>query len=542
MKFNPEKTISQAVRQIKKESHGPAAAVAQTAPKAIMDTKQGETAMQEQVLKIRRWVATVVVLVALAAGGILSQGLKDWSGHSVLGAGKASPTIATDGAPITLGSFANGFSTVLKPALPAVVNIRSSKVVKTQGNAGSPLNDPFFRQFFGDQFGQRGPQTQREQSLGSGVIITTDGTILTNNHVIEGATDIKVYLSDKREFKATLVGTDPKTDVAVLKIDAKDLPTLPLGNSSTLQVGDLIFAIGDPFGIGETATMGIVSAKGRGGLRIEDYEDFIQTDAAINPGNSGGAMIDLHGNLVGINTAILSGGSGGNQGVGFAIPINLARNVVDQIRDHGKVVRGYMGVFIQDVTPEMAKQFNLKETHGALIGDVSADTPGARAGLKRGDVILAVNGQEVAGANELRLQISQTPPGTAVKLKVWRDGKSQDTNLTLGELPEKAEKASQGEEGGGALEGVEVENVTPEIAQQLNLKPSTRGVVVSSVDPSSAAGSVGLRQGDVIQEVNHKPVSNVEEYQRAMAGAEKQSVLLLVNRGGVTNFLIVEAH
>jgi serine protease Do len=360
--------------------------------------------------------------------------------------------------------------------------------------------------------------------------------------VIDGASDIKVYLNDKREFKATLVGTDPKTDVAVLKIDANNLPTLPLGNSSTLQVGDLIFAIGDPFGIGETATMGIVSAKGRGRLGIEDYEDFIQTDAAINPGNSGGAMIDLHGNLVGINTAILTGGSGGNQGVGFAIPINLARNVMDQIRTHGKVVRGYMGVYIQDVTPEIAKQFHLNETRGALIGDVSADTPGARAGLKRGDVILALNGQEISGANELRLQISQTPPGTPVKLKVWRDGKTQDTNLTLGELPEKAEKASKGEEGGGALEGVDVENVTPEIAQQLNLKANTRGVVVTSVDPSSAAGSVGLRQGDVIQEVNHKPVTNVEEFRHAMAGAEKQSVLLLVNRGGVTSYLVIEAH
>ncbi len=499
--------------------------------------------MQESVLKIRRWVATVVVLVALAAGGILSQGLKDWTGHAVLGAAKAAPTIATDGAPVNLGNFANGFSSVVKPALPAVVNIRSSKVVKSQGrNGGSPFNDPFFRQFFGDQFGQRNPQAQREQSLGSGVIITTDGTVLTNNHVIDGASDIKVYLSDKREFKATLVGTDPKTDVAVLKIDANNLPTLPLGNSSSLQVGDLIFAIGDPFGIGETATMGIVSAKGRGGLGIESYEDFIQTDAAINPGNSGGAMIDLHGNLVGINTAILTGGSGGNQGVGFAIPINLARNVMDQIRTHGKVVRGYMGVYIQDVTPEIAKQFHLNEARGALIGDVSTDTPGAHAGLKRGDVILAVNGQEVSGANQLRLEISQTPPGTQVKLKVWRDGKAQDTNLTLGELPEKAEKASEGEEGGGTLEGVDVENVTPEIAQQLNLKASTHGVVVTSVDPSSVAASQGLRQGDVIQEVNHKPVTNVEEYRRAMASAEKQSVLLLVNHGGVTTYIVVEGH
>ncbi|MGH9711686.1 MAG: DegQ family serine endoprotease [Candidatus Acidiferrales bacterium] len=499
--------------------------------------------MKEDVVKIRRWAATVVVLVALAAGGILSQGFRDWTGRTVFGAAKTAPTIAAEGAPVNLGNFANGFSSVLKPALPAVVNIRSSKVVKTQGIGGSsPFNDPFFRQFFGDQFGQDNPRKEREQSLGSGVIITSDGTVLTNNHVIDGATDIKVYLNDKREFKATLVGTDAKTDVAVLKIDAKDLPTLPLGNSTNLQVGDLTFAIGDPFGIGETATMGIVSAKGRGGLGIENYEDFIQTDAAINPGNSGGALIDLHGNLVGINTAILTGGTGGNQGVGFAIPINLVRNVIDQIREHGKVVRGYLGVYIQDVTPDIAKQFNLNETRGALIGDVSAGTPGARAGLKRGDVIVGLNGQEITDANQLRLDISQTAPGTAVELKVWRDGKTQDMNITLGELPEKAVKASMNEESGGGLEGVEVEDLTPDIAQQLNLRAGTRGVVISSVDPSSAAASQGLKQGDVIQEVNHKPVTNVEEYRHALAGAQKGSVLLLVNHGGITGYVVIESH
>jgi serine protease Do len=245
---------------------------------------------------------------------------------------------------------------------------------------------------------------------------------------------------------------------------------------------------------------------------------------------------------VGINTAILTGGTGGNQGVGFAIPINLARNVVDQLRMHGKVVRGYMGVYIQDVTPDIAKQFNLKETRGALIGDVSADTPGARAGLKRGDVILGLNGQEVSGANQLRLNISQTPPGSTVKLKVWRDGKTQDMNLTLGELPEKAEKASMGEESGGALVGVDVQDLTPEIAQQLNLRAATHGVVVSSVDQSSPAAAQGLRQGDVIQEVNHKPVTNVDEFNRGLAGAEKRPVLLLVNRGGITSYIVVESH
>jgi serine protease Do len=501
--------------------------------------------MKQEVLRIRRWVATVVVVAALAAGGILSQGMKGWTGHSVLGAGKASPTIASDGNPVNLGNFANGFSSVLKPALPAVVNIRSSKVVKSHGrDSMAPFfNDPTFRQFFGDQFGQQNPRPEREQSLGSGVIITTDGTIVTNNHVIDGATDIKVFLSDKREFKAKLVGTDPKTDIAVLKIEANDLPTLPLGNSSTLQVGDLIFAIGDPFGIGETATMGIVSATGRGlGGAIENYENFIQTDAAINPGNSGGAMIDLHGNLVGINTAILSGGSGGNQGIGFAIPISMARNVMDQILAHGKVVRGYIGVHIQDVTPDIAKQFGLNQARGVLIGDVSPDTPGAKAGLKRGDVILAVNGQETSDANQLRLEIAQTAPATPVKLKVWRDGKAQDVTLKLGELPEKAEKTAAGEESSGALEGIEVQNLTPEIAQELNLATGTHGVVITSVDSSSVAGSLGLSRGDVIQEVNHKPVTNVEEYRHALAGSDKQPVLLLVNHGGVTRYLVVEPH
>jgi serine protease Do len=373
------------------------------------------------------------------------------------------------------------------------------------------------------------------------VILTPDGTILTNNHVIDGASDIKVQLSDKREFQAKLVGTDPKTDVAVLKINANGLPTLPLGDSTTLHVGDLVFAIGDPFGIGETATMGIVSATGRGGLGIENYEDFIQTDASINPGNSGGAMIDLHGNLVGINTAILTGGGGGNQGVGFAIPISLAKNVMDQIMTHGKVVRGYLGVYIQDVTPEMARAFGLEQAGGALVGDVSPNTPAARAGLKKGDVILKLNGEPVDSRNQLTLRVSQTQPGTPVSLTIWRDGKSQDMKITLGELPEKTAK-EEGEEakGNGALEGVNVENITSDIAQQLNLPSGTQGVVVTDVDPSSPAATTGLSRGDVIQEVNHKPVHNVEEYNQAISSSGKKPVLLLVNHGGRTNFIVVE--
>src|SRR5271167_2971873 len=404
--------------------------------------------MERSRLSIRRWVATVVVVAAFAGGGLLSQGFRDWAGHTVLGSPREPIAIAQNALPVSLGNFANGFSAVIKPALPAVVNIRTSKMVKSQGNQASPFfNDPMFRQFFGDQFGGGKPHAEREQALGSGVIVTADGTILTNNHVIDGASDIKVYLSDKREFQAKLVGADPKTDIAVLKIEASGLPTLPLGDSSQLNVGDLIFAIGDPFGIGETATMGIVSATGRGQLGLEDYENFIQTDAAINPGNSGGAMIDIHGNLVGINTAILShGGSGGNEGVGFAIPMSMAKPVMDQILAHGKVIRGYLGVHIQDFSPELAKSFNFNQSGGVLIGDVSANTPAANAGLKKGDVIVKLNGQAESDSNDLRNTISQMAPGTQVKLDIWRDGKVQPFTVTLGELPKDKETAESSDE------------------------------------------------------------------------------------------------
>jgi serine protease Do len=500
--------------------------------------------MKSSNLHIPRWVATVAVLAALIGGGVLAVGLRNWTGSAVLGAPNLTITMARSSSPVPLGNFSNGFASVLKPALPAVVNIHTSKVVKARQSQMPFFNDPSFRQFFGDQFGQgEQPRDERQQSLGSGVIITSDGTIVTNNHVIEGATDIKVDLSDKREFQAKLIGTDAKTDIAVLKIEATGLPTLALGDSSKLQVGDVIFAIGDPFAIGETATMGIVSATGRGGLGIENYEDFIQTDAAINPGNSGGAMIDLRGDLIGINTAILSGGSGGNQGVGFAIPINMARSVMEQIVGHGKVVRGYLGLYPQDVTPTLAKQFGLNQAGGALVGEISADAPAARAGLKRGDVILELNGQPVNSDNDLRLRISQTAPGTNVKLGVWRDGKMQDFNVTLGELPpDKTAEEGPGESGGGGLEGVDVQNLSSDIVQQLQLRPGIRGVVVTSVDPASAAATSGLTRGDVIQEVNHKTVTSIEEYKQALAATGNKSVLLLVNQGGVSQFIAVEAH
>jgi serine protease Do len=503
--------------------------------------------MQSSVVKIRRWVAGVAVTAAFAGGALLSQGFRDWAGHTVLGSPRTPVTIAQNALPVSLGNFANGFSAVIKPALPAVVNIRTSKIVKPQAGQMSPMfNDPMFRQFFGDQFGNgMQPKAEREQALGSGVIITADGTILTNNHVIDGATDIKVYLNDKREFAAKLVGADPKTDIAVLKIEAKELPTLPLGDSSQLQVGDLIFAIGDPFGIGETATMGIVSATGRADLGIESYENFIQTDAAINPGNSGGAMIDIHGNLVGINTAILSHGSGGNEGVGFAIPMSMVKPVMDQILTHGKVVRGYLGILPQDVTPELAKAFNYNQPGGVLIGNVANDTPAQKAGLHQGDVITALNGQATTDKNTFRNSVAAMAPGTNVKLDVWRGGKTMTFNITLAELqPDKnAQEGPADNSATGGLEGVNVQNITSDIAQQLNLPASTKGVVITSIDDASPAAAAGLNRGDVIQEVNHKPVTSVADYQSAVASSPaNQPLLLLINEGGITRYVVVEAH
>src|ERR1700730_8606698 len=330
-----------------------------------------------------------------------------------------------------------GFAPIVKQVLPNVVNISSSKVVRTPNQSEGMPADPFFQQFFGKRFGPgpEVPKQRREQSLGSGVIVSPEGYVLTNNHVVDGATNIKVTLSDKRELKATVVGTDPKTDIAVLKLEGSNFPAITLGDSTKVQVGDYALAIGDPFGVGQTVTMGIVSAKGRGNLGIEDYEDFIQTDAPINPGNSGGALVNDRGELVGINTAILSHGSGGNEGIGFAIPVNLVRNVMGQILDHGKVTRGYLGVVIQPISPAMAKQLGLSKLQGALVGDVSSKGPAQASGIQRGDVILSINGNAVTDSNELRNTISMMQPGETVKLEVSRTGSVKDINVKLGELP-----------------------------------------------------------------------------------------------------------
>jgi serine protease Do len=494
----------------------------------------------------RGWTTLLSVAAILIIGVLAGSLVTAKTGRAPFGVGNTVPILVATSSPVTAGqiSFGDGFSAVVKKVQPAVVNIASTKVVRSsdRGPSSPFFSDPFFRQFFGDQFDPlfRVPREQREHSLGSGVIVNTDGYLLTNNHVVQDANDIKISLSDKRELKAKVIGTDPKTDIAVLKVEAKNLPVVVFGDSSKVEVGQFALALGNPFGIGQTVTMGIVSAIGRGGLGIEDYEDFIQTDAAINPGNSGGALVNSQGELIGINTAILTGGGGGNQGVGFAVPIAMAQQVMEQILQHGKVVRGWLGVVVQPVNTPMAKAFGLKDPHGALIGDVKPDSPAARAGLQKGDIVLELDGKPVTDSRDLSLRIGSIAPGSDVKLKVFRSGTERELTVRLGEMPAKmAQTPGQKGSAGRSLEGLSVDELTSDVARQIGLPPGTKGVVVTDVQPGSAVAEAGLRRGDVIQQVNHKTVTNVNEFQGALSqGGEP--VLLLINRGGNTLYVVVE--
>ncbi len=487
---------------------------------------------------LRSKPAVLVLGFALGAAGL---GLAHTTEKSLSSNPPATLKLADPGE----GPSKSSYAPLVKEVLPSVVNISSSKVVhnRMSSQEGMPM-DPFFRQFFGQDGNEGGghfnmPRNSREKALGSGVIVSPEGYILTNNHVVDGATDVQVTLSDKREFKARIVGADPKTDVAVLKIDAKNLAPITIGDSSKVQVGDVALAIGDPFGVGQTVTKGIISATGRGGLGIEDYEDFLQTDAPINPGNSGGALINDRGELVGINTAIISHGSGGSQGIGFAVPANLARQVMDQVLKNGHVTRAYLGIYPQDVTPAMAKAFGEKQSEGIVVGDVTPNSPASAAGIKTGDIILQVNGKPVTDSNQLRMSISMMQPGTELKLETLRNGTERDATVKLAEMPAESAKADSNDdqEGGAkALEGVEVSNLNSHIARQLNIPSTIKGVVVTDIDPASKMADSGLQQGDVIQEVNHKPVTNVSDFQSAI-GKAGTDPLLLVNRDGRTLFI-----
>ncbi len=449
----------------------------------------------------------------------------------------------------TLTQLSEALSEVAAVSTPSVVNISTTRVINSRDEAPFDFfDDPLFRRFFGDQLPRQDvPKEHKEQSLGSGVIVSEDGYIITNNHVIEKAQEIKVLLGDKRDFKATLIGADPKTDLAVIKIEARGLPALPWGDANKLKVGELVFAIGNPFGLNQTVTMGVISAVGRANVGIADYEDFIQTDAAINPGNSGGALLNVRGELVGINTAIISR-TGGYQGIGFAVPSSMARQVMDSLVKYKKVVRGWLGVSIQEVTSELAEEFGVRNLKGALVSRVMKGSPADKAGIRQGDVILQFNGKEVEDTGHLRNMVSQTPLASKVKIRLLRQKKDLEVEVVVSELPKKLADASPSpdeesgnREEGSALAGLVVRELTPELAGQFGLDENEKGVVIVKTDPDSKAYEAGIRPGDIILQLNQKNIPTLEVYKKA-AGAirSKDRILLLVRRKGEDLFVTLK--
>src|SRR4051812_13865963 len=447
-----------------------------------------------------------------------------------------------------------GFADVVKKVAPSVVTIYSSKKVK-EDPRNPMMNDPLLRKFFGlddePEDGDAAPSRRRprarerqEEGLGSGVIISPDGYILSNSHVVEGADEVKVsFISGGAELIAKVVGIDKATDISVLKVEMTNLTPIVMTDSTNLHVGDIVLAVGNPFGVGQTVTMGIASAVGRGGFGITDYEDFVQTDASINPGNSGGALVDAGGRLVGINTAIISR-TGGSLGIGFAVPVNLARGVMERIIKEGKVVRGYLGVYIQPITPDLAAAFKLPDSGGALVGGVSPKSPAASAGLQEGDVIVEMNGQKVEDSRNLRLKISQTSPGSKISLKVLRDGKMQNINTTLGELPNQELAAARSKETPAkpkteGLVGIEVTDLNSRARRQFELPDDLTGVLVVNVDPDSPAFENGIRPGDVIMDVNRQKVKSARDCIDQIKKSKDRVLFRVWSKGG-THFLVLD--
>jgi serine protease Do len=485
------------------------------------------------------------VLAVIAALSLAACNKQDWPHFSKVNYERVS---AAD-RPSTVQPISTppqSYADVVDRVSPAVVTIRSAKRVR-DAQQFPFLDDPFFRQFFGNPR-QKSPKSdnyQMQHALGSGVIVKADGLIVTNHHVVDGADQITVELPSRQTFSAKLIGSDAPSDLAVLKIDSSSLPTLPLGDSNRVRVGDICLAVGNPLGIGETVTSGIISAKGRAtGLSDGSFEDFLQTDAAINQGNSGGALVNTSGELIGINSQILSP-SGGNIGIGFAIPSNMAKTVMSQLVSGGKVRRGKLGVAIQPITTDLAASMGIKELRGVLISGVTPGGPADRAGIKTGDIVTAIEGQPTNDPNELRNRIASSAPGTPVTLTINRNGKEMQVKATLDELtPQEAQTKQSGSdqgggaEGGGAL-GVSVQPVTPDDAAQLGLPRGTRGLVVQSVDPAGSAAESGIQTGDVIVEVNRQPVASADDLRGALRKSSSRPALLLINRAGQTHFVTV---
>lgn len=503
----------------------------------------------------KRWVTALggflILTVGIATGSVLST-RTDWltfnrsaSAHENAA---SIPLYLAKESPLNGSvSLNDGLAPVVNAARDGVVNISSTRVTKAQMPPSHYFNDPFFDRFFGPGGGRQAPKERelRQTALGSGVVVSPEGYILTNNHVVEGATELKVSFADKRQLTAKIIGTDRATDLAVIKVEGHGLPGVALGDSGKVRVGDFVLAVGNPFGLDNTITFGIVSAIGRGNLKITDYEDFIQTDAAINPGNSGGALVNMRGELIGINTAIFTQGmERGNQGVGFAIPINMARQVMEQLLSQGKVVRGYLGLGPQDISHGLAEELGMpKDQQGALVGNVVSGTPADQAGIRRGDVITEFNGEKIANAERLRNLVAQVSPGTKVTLKLLREGKPLTVSAVLKERPDVDQPAPQEDlDSENPLSALDVEELTPATRRQLQLPPTTNGVVISQVSPGSRAAEAGLQPGDVIQEVNREPISNLQDYRRVAARVGKKRILLLVSQRGITRYVVIEGQ
>lgn len=480
------------------------------------------------------------------------------------------PEFKVDASPLPPNS--PGYAPIVQKVAPSVVTISTSKVVRDRGqNKGqygnNPLfNDPNFRRYFGipdnDGNGRGNPDADDDQDapaqpqkgkrkghkqalgLGSGVIVSPDGYIITNNHVVDGADDITVTIgSSSHEYPAKKIGTDPSTDVAVIKIDAKDLPAVTFADSDKLHAGDIVLAVGNPFGLTQSATMGVVSAVGRGGMGIVDYENFIQTDASINMGNSGGALVDIEGRLVGINTAIFSR-SGGNQGIGFAVPANLARGVMESLLKTGSVQRGFLGVVLQPLDDDLVREFKLVDDHGALIAELQSGSPAEKAGLKNGDVVLTVNDKKVNGPRELQLMIGSMAPGAKANLKLISDGQEKSVTVELGERPTKglaAGKPTPSDDEPDVLDGVTVADLDAESRKELKLPENATGVVIVQIDPDSPSAAAGIQKGDVVLEINRVPITDSKQ---AVEMSEKlkteKKVLIRVQSHGKTRYAVIE--
>jgi Do/DeqQ family serine protease len=498
------------------------------------------------VVQFRRSTAILTLVAASIGGGLIAA----FAVASHSSSNPVSVVARADTSTQKVSQLSNSFADIIEKASPAVVKISMTRIIKaSEQQQNNPfMSDPFFRQFFGGGNGRMRPQDQRERGLGSGIIVSPSGYILTNNHVVEKASRLEVTLSDGRDYSGKVIGTDPQTDVAVVKINADNLPAMPFANSDSARVGDLCFAIGNPFGQDHTVTMGIVSAKNRNlepGTRIQN---FIQTDASINPGNSGGALINAKGELIGMNTMILTGGGGnvfgegegGNVGIGFAVPSNLAKQVMDQIEKNGKVSRGYLGAELQTVSRDLAPHLGLKSPEGAIIANVTPGGPGAKAGLKSGDVVTAIDGKAVTSSDDLTMDVISHTPGTTVALDVIRDAKPMKVNVTLGTRPTGVDwdqngqnsnnnngnndQDNNGNAGNVTERGITVETLTPDLAQQVNADANTKGVVVDSVDQSSSAADAGIGRGVVIVAVDRKPVTTAADFKRFMSEASGKSV------------------